>query len=128
MRVLVCGSRDWTDRKILDITLSGMLYSYNRLMVIEGEAPGADTLARLWAEEKEAAGLPVGLMKFPADWVTLGKAAGAIRNAQMLEEGKPAVVIAFKDSFDWSLRKGGTEDMIKQTIAAKIPYYVTGRK
>ncbi len=32
---------------------------------------------------------------FPADWDTLGRKAGPIRNVQMLEEGRPDLIIAF---------------------------------
>jgi predicted Rossmann-fold nucleotide-binding protein len=32
---------------------------------------------------------------YPADWTKHGKSAGFVRNKQMLEEGKPDVVIAF---------------------------------
>ncbi len=39
------------------------------------------------------AGIPV--MTFPADREKHGRAAGPIRNKQMLEEGKPDLVAAF---------------------------------
>ncbi len=34
-------------------------------------------------------------MEYPADWKKYGKAAGFIRNKQMLDEGKPDLVVAF---------------------------------
>lgn len=37
------------------------------------------------------------LLRFPAKWNEHGKAAGPIRNQQMLTEGKPDVVFAFHD-------------------------------
>jgi hypothetical protein len=43
MRVLICGSRDWTDAGLIHRELSSV---QGVDVVIEGEAPGADTLAR----------------------------------------------------------------------------------
>lgn len=60
------------------------------LEIISGMAKGADTLA---VEYAKAYGLK--LHEFPADWKRLGKAAGPIRNRQMLNEGKPDLVVAF---------------------------------
>jgi hypothetical protein len=54
-------------------------------------------------------------MPFPADWGTFGKRAGPIRNKQMLEEGKPDLVIAF-----WDGNSPGTKNMIDQAQAKGI--------
>ena len=100
MRVLVCGSRHFTDYDLLEKVLD----EYDITVVIEGEARGADTLARTYAERR---GLDV--CAFPAQWDKHKKAAGPIRNTQMLVEGLPEIVIAFlaKDS-------RGTQNMIDQ--------------
>lgn len=110
MRVLVCGSRHFNDMVLLTRVLDDITISE----VIEGEARGADTLARTWAELR---GIPV--RKFPADWNKHGKAAGPIRNKQMLDEGKPDLVVAFlaPDS-------RGTKNMIDQATKAGVPVKV----
>jgi len=59
-------------------------------IILSGCAPGADTLGIEWAEAK---GIQVA--RFPADWNTHGRAAGPIRNQQMLDEGKPELVVSF---------------------------------
>jgi hypothetical protein len=59
---------------------------------VDRGATDADTLAREFGEHK---GIPV--RTFPADWERHGRAAGPIRNRQMLEEGKPDLVVAFLD-------------------------------
>lgn len=82
--------------------------------IIEGEARGADTLAKQWAEERY---LPVE--KYPANWDTHGKAAGPIRNKQMLTEGKPDLVIAFL-----APNSRGTANMISQAEKAGVPVKV----
>lgn len=65
--------------------------------VIEGEAPGADLMSRAWAEARQ-----IPFKPYPAEWeryrpTTPGRKnpAGAIRNRQMLREGKPEYVLAF---------------------------------
>lgn len=58
--------------------------------VIEGGADGYDTVARLWAQ---GYGIPVETYK--ADWYTHGRAAGPIRNGEMLRDGKPDLGLAF---------------------------------
>lgn len=110
MRILVCGHREFDDWNLLNTTLGPYLENWisnptDGLVIIEGEAKGADFLARVWAKYNG-----VTFEAYPADWTTYGKAAGPIRNKQMLVEGKPNLVIAF-------LSKGsiGTANMIKQS-------------
>lgn len=108
MRILVCGHREFDDWNLLCLTLGSYASSDNT--IIEGEAKGADFLARVWSKWQ---GVPYEA--YPADWKTYGKKAGPIRNAQMLKEGKPDLVIAF-------LAKGsvGTKDMINQSLKAGV--------
>ena len=109
MRVLVCGSRDWNDRDMIRAALSRLP---SGTIVIEGEARGADLLARSVAEE-----LGFEVVKFPADWTRYHRAAGPIRNQQMLVEGKPDYVIAFHDDIRTSK---GTFDMVNRARGAGI--------
>jgi hypothetical protein len=90
MRVLVCGGREYSDLSKVIGVLNPLLEQYPDLEIIEGGATGADTLARDWAKAKN-----VPVQTFPAKWKLYGKRAGYIRNVQMLEEGKPDMVIAF---------------------------------
>lgn len=114
MRLLVCGSRHFTDDTLLDNTLfdiTGLRDHYNFGTIIHGNAKGADTFAALW-------GYRMGwkVKAFPADWEEYGKAAGPIRNKQMLDEGKPDLVIAF-----WDGKSTGTKNMIEQAQKTGIP-------
>lgn len=122
MRFLICGSRDWTRSAVIETYLNGLKVELGpELVIIEGDAPGADKIAGDWAKRNL---LEKNHLCFPADWKKHGRAAGAIRNKQMLDEGKPDVVVAFKDEFDFFLQKGGTENMIEQANNAGIPCYV----
>jgi hypothetical protein len=108
MRVLVCGGRDFSDAELLGAWLGGIHKDHGISCLIEGGAPGADTLARLFGEY---AGIPVE--SYPADWTKHGRAAGPIRNAQMLAEGRPDLVIAFPGG-------KGTADMVRKARIAGV--------
>ena len=115
MRVLVCGSRTWTDKDLVFEVLDGLdrLCREDFLTVIEGGASGADRLAALWVHERENPGHEC----YPADWARHGRSAGPIRNQQMLEEGEPDLVVAFSEK----PVTRGTADMILRATNAGIP-------
>lgn len=106
IRVLVCGGRDYTDRAKVNAFLDNLWVLNGDLAIIEGEAPGADSFARDWAilHGQE-------LHPFPALWDRYGKAAGPIRNQQMLDEGQPDLVAFFHADLE---RSKGTRDMVKR--------------
>ncbi len=109
MRVLVCGDRHWVDKNAIVAALARL----DKVdIVIEGEARGADTLAREVAEE-----FNIPVLAFPADWNKYGRAAGPIRNRQMLDEGKPDLVIAFHSNI---VESRGTKNMLEQARSRGI--------
>ena len=121
MRILVCGGRDYTGYHVLKITLEDTFNEVwlenedEDIVVIQGGACGADFLAKVcvldeWSYMYEP---KVTLLEFPADWKTHGKAAGAIRNQQMIDEGKPDLVLAFPGG-------RGTADMVSRAKKAGI--------
>ena len=108
MRVLVCGGRDFEDQELLNRTLDRINEESPISTIIHGLARGAD---RMGGEYATVHGIPV--CEFPADWGTHGRKAGYIRNARMLAEGQPDVVVAFPGG-------KGTADMIRQAREAGI--------
>ena len=107
-RVLVCGGRDFHNRTLLYRVLNASHKAKSIELIIQGGAAGADKLAKLWALDNN---IPV--LEFKADWAKYGKAAGAIRNQQMLDEGKPDIGIAFPGG-------KGTTDMHKRLRKAGV--------
>lgn len=115
MRVLVCGDRFWDDREYLYAMLDAFHHKHGIDIVIEGEAPGADTMSREWAQERGIPWLP-----FPAQWDLYGrKRAGPIRNRQMHREGYPDWILAFHKNPSESK---GTKDMVSVAMKAGLPY------
>lgn len=119
MRVLVCGSRDWTDCFAINCVLNGYLSDGDPFTVISGMAKGADAIAAEWAVLNGQE-----LLAFPAEWDMYGKSAGPVRNRQMLEEGKPDIVWAFKTRVE----SRGTNHMVNLSRKAGVlTYEVTSR-
>lgn len=107
MKILVCGGREFADRDLFYKAMKPYLYD-KTVSIIHGAAKGADTIAGDWAH---AFGHQVE--SYPADWNKYGKRAGYIRNTQMLNEGKPDLVIAFPGG-------KGTAMMVKLAKAANV--------
>lgn len=86
-RILVTGSRDWSDREAVEMSLLTyhMLYGDN-IVVVHGDCPtGADRIAKEFCEEMD-----IKQDKHPADWGAHGKAAGPLRNQKMVDLGADA--------------------------------------
>lgn len=141
MRILVCGGRNYgrvertkpnpadepddtqerlKEYKHVHEVLSRLVCDYSEhhsdndnwlptdIVIIAGGAKGADSAAADFAAVAFCQ-----LQEFKADWNKHGKAAGAIRNQQMLDEGKPDLVVAFPGG-------RGTADMVSRAKKAGI--------
>lgn len=102
--VLVCGGRHYDDRVRLHTIMNALHHVRSIDLVIHGGASGADILAGAWAMDHG-----VVSKAFPARWALHGRAAGPMRNKQMLVEGKPDLVLAFPGGT-------GTADMVRQAV------------
>lgn len=123
MKVLITGSREWTDGWALDVVIQGLAdWAHNhgeKLTIVHGACRGADEIADEW---KGLEGIEV--LPFPADWARLGKPAGILRNQQMLDEAGPDIVFAFHEDLAGSR---GTKDMVRRALAAGVPAYLLTR-
>lgn len=122
MRVLITGGRDWKDYwtvndAILDacswqekIGLLGDDFDPGSITIIHGNARGADTMAGEVASVHR-----MNVDVYPARWDIYARAAGPIRNQEMVDTGAD-ICLAF-------LMKGstGTADCIKRARKAGIP-------
>lgn len=97
MRVLVTGSRTWTDavfiHDVLDEVLALRLKGF---VLVHGAAHrGADYIAMRWGVANAAQG--VSLEPHPADWRRRGKGAGMARNAEMVAAGADYCIAFIRD-------------------------------
>ena len=117
LRVLICGSRDWTDKRRIGRYLDELLEAEGleppQLIVIHGACKGADHHAGM-----EAKGRGCQVLEFPANWAKFGLSAGPKRNQQMLTEGKPERVVAFHPDVE---KSKGTKDMVARAKFYCLP-------
>lgn len=113
MKVLVCGSRQWTDQDSIEKRLR-MLPAGTT--IISGAARGADSIA---ASIGRKLGLEV--REFPAEWNKFGRSAGYRRNLVLLEQD-PDLVIAFQVG-----NSPGTAHMIENAKKRDLPVELTRR-
>jgi hypothetical protein len=89
-RILVTGSRDWTDIELIRGVLDGLRSQTWTMTVVHGACPyGADAIADLWARQQTG----VTVEPHPADWRPGGvfdRSAGFKRNAEMVALGADA--------------------------------------
>jgi hypothetical protein len=114
VRVLVCGGRDHDEKEAM--ILLNKHVPITAMVIIHGGATGADAAAEKWAA---MVGLRTEVYK--ADWVRWGRAAGSIRNGDMLKHGKPDIVVALEGG-------PGTADVVNRSrraglriIRARVP-------
>ena len=88
-RILVTGSRDWDDVEAMIEVLAPYNITRDVKTLVHGGARGADAIAA-----EIALALGWYMEEYPADWETHGKAAGPIRNQQMVDLGAD-VCLAF---------------------------------
>ena len=127
-RVLVCGGRWWNNQVRVDAVLDQLHAEIGIAVLIQGGQQttvrrggqmvsfGADYQAKVWAEKR---GIPC--IEEPAHWDVHGKAAGSIRNSQMLRLHKPDLGVAFPG-------QNGTFDMVSKMRAAGVPVYEVPRE
>lgn len=106
--VLVCGGRDYADGARVYAVLDEEHMQRPITRIVHGAARGADSIAAGWAWKTG-----VSIAPYPADWGTHGKGAGPIRNARMLRNEEPDMVIAFPGG-------AGTADMVRRAVAAGV--------
>lgn len=126
--VLVCGSREWTDRDRIRFWLkklpSGCTVVHGDNGIVDPKTGtavrGADKIAG-----EVAAELGFKVRPFPADWDRHGDAAGPIRNQQMIDVMQPRRVVAFILTLmrrNGSVSKpAGSTDCLTRALAAGIP-------
>jgi hypothetical protein len=115
MRVLICGSRDWQYPDDIDAFVKSLPKD---AVIIEGACRGADSQARASAIYHN-----LEYETYPAKWSKYGKGAGVIRNREMIDKGKPDLVVAFHDDLS---KSRGTLNMITQAMGEGIEVKVYG--
>ena len=102
-RIVIGGCRDYNDYKAFRSFVDRCIEKIGEgcsITVISGHCSGVDMMGERYAKERN-----LGLEIFPADWKRYGRAAGPVRNKQMVEACDS--VIAF-----WDYKSKGTKSLI----------------
>jgi hypothetical protein len=112
MRVLFTGSREWVDDHAVVLFLEGLSKRVTRpseITVVHGGARGLDSTVGVVAHHM---GMTVEV--HPADWQRDGRAAGFIRNQQMVDL-RADLVVGFPLG-----ESRGTRDCIRRALKAGL--------
>ncbi len=121
VRVLVTGDRNWTHYEVIERAITNMAKLHGEVLSIcHGGARGADQIAGDVCEVHD-----IPCKEYRADWEKYGRAAGPVRNQEMLDEFKPDVVMAFHDNLPESR---GTLDMVTRAKNQGIWVYLFNSK
>lgn len=109
MKTIVAGSREGIPPEAVMRAIESCPWVITQ--VVSGRARGVDASGEIAAD---ALGIPVAI--FPADWTTHGKAAGPIRNRQMLDYADALIAV-------WDGKSRGTANMVGIARAKGIPIH-----
>ncbi len=112
-KVVITGGRHFANEARITTDLAALLPLGLR-RVAQGNAKGADALAAAWA--RQWLRHDGGLVGYPADWDKRGRAAGCLRNVEMLETERPDIVLAYPDP-----ASVGTWHCVRKAIEMGIP-------
>ena len=134
MRIIIAGSRDFNDYKILfrkcneifaqlseeGLLTGSIIEDVKNMEIVSGGARGADKLGELFAKEHD-----IKVKKFIPDWERQGKSAGYKRNEQMALYAKEdnGILIAF-----WDGVSKGTNHMINLAKKYGLKVFVVNYK
>lgn len=111
MKLLIAGSRDWSDYDLVHSAIAA-LTDYDYTTIVHGGCRGADLIAAAAAKK-----LGLSVLAYPADW-SIGRKAGPLRNQRMLDENQDIrLAILFHDDIEHSR---GTKDMLDRCIARGV--------
>lgn len=127
MRLLVTGSRNWTDKIAVykelyrfvsehcqmdyDNQLIPIDYDTSDVVIVHGDCPtGVDAIVDDWAIVNW-----IDVERHPADWDKHGRAAGPIRNQEMVDLGADLCYAFLKGD------SRGTKDCARRAEKAGIP-------
>jgi hypothetical protein len=95
MRVLITGSRDWTDWSFIWEVLNGTFPAEENNVIVSGACPtGADKMCEDWASTQP----DEEVERHPADWKKYGRGAGPIRNTEMVRLGADLCIAFIKNN------------------------------
>lgn len=110
MVVAIIGSRTFFDFKRVEEEILKLKLDITR--IVSGGANGADQLGELFANKYN-----IPLIIYPPNWDEYGKAAGFIRNKEIVNDAD--LIIAF-----WDGKSSGTKNTLDLALSIGKPTYL----
>lgn len=107
MKVAIVGSRSFDNYELLKQTIEKLDFSVTQ--IISGGAKGADSLAEQLAKEFD---IPIIIHR--PEWSKYGKAAGVVRNKQIIDDCEYCLVF-------WDQKSYGTKSSIDYCVKTGKP-------
>lgn len=107
-KAIVCGGRDYTDAARVTRILEAAQERLGVDAIVQGGAEGVDRIAKEWAVHRH-----LQCDTYYAAWDLHGKAAGPIRNAEMLAKSEAEICFVFPGG-------KGTADMARRAEEAGL--------
>lgn len=114
MRIAIGGCRDYEEYREFCEFVSMCMEKMEReeVVILSGHCSGVDLMAERYAAENG-----ITLEIFPANWAKYGRAAGPVRNKQMVERAD--AVIAF-----WDGKSKGTASLLQYAKKLRKQVYL----
>jgi hypothetical protein len=111
MRIIVCGGSHSEYSSAVAFELNQLHKRRPVRVLIHGGSQGVCVAAEEWARLNG-----VSIVRYPPNWVLFGKKAEAVRNAFMLEDSRPDLVMTFP---------GGrcTADLMRRALGLGLAVY-----
>ncbi|WP_296474912.1 DUF2493 domain-containing protein [Roseinatronobacter sp.] len=109
MRLIIAGGRHLDDVALIRCALARAHSIRPITVLIHGGNGALGVTAEDWARE-----MRLHVVRYPANWREFGKRAEAIRNAFMLEDSRPDMLLALPGGND-------TADLVAGAFGAQVP-------
>ncbi|MCC5993176.1 MAG: DUF2493 domain-containing protein [Rhodobacteraceae bacterium] len=109
MRLIIAGGRHLDDVALIRRALARAHAMREISVVIHGGSGFPGIAAEDWAREQR-----LHVVRYPANWRAFGKRAEAIRNAFMLADSRPDMLLALPGGND-------TADLVAAALGAQLP-------
>lgn len=112
MKVAIIGSRSFSDYDFFVKEIESAVPISDITAIVSGGARGADSLGARFGQDYV---IPTEI--YMADWQKHGKAAGFIRNSEIVKNSD--IIVAF-----WDGQSRGTQDTMQKARKKEVPVWV----
>jgi len=116
MRLIIAGGRHLDDVALIRRALARAHEIRPITVLIHGGTGALGITAEDWARD-----MRLHVVRYPANWREFGKRAEAIRNAFMLQDSRPDILLALPGGTD-------TADLVMRALRARVPVIDTEAK